>query len=219
MIKFLREKLRYRIYRLLIKRYTKPRKEFLENTRALFIDRMRAHTSLVTNTDSHRIYNNKTKFSYSALTLLLFLLLNGGVILFAEEQNVDAEHPLYPFKRASEKIQIRLSKPEKKILLYEKFARRRLEELKQLKIRKNSEKIKKINKNLNTQLSLAIKVLRNGKVKKEKISVLCDSLFDIIKKQKEIIPEKPTIEASMKEECNSKNNTKGRKNFHSLNRI
>lgn len=132
MIKFLKQKFNDVKYRRVLRRYFEPRKDFLEESRLLFIQKLKDH-EIVTKKEFIRIPYIRV-LKYALASILLISMLGGGSIILAEKQNVGPDSPLYEFKKLGESIQVQLAPEEERPLLHKEFAERRLEELKQLKV-------------------------------------------------------------------------------------
>lgn len=153
MIKFLKQKFETIRYRRILKYYFEPRKDFLKESKILFIQKLK-NEGIVTKKEFIRIPLYTRVFRYSLASILLILMLGGGSIIFAEKQNVNPDHPLYEFKKLGESIQIKLAAEEEKPLLHKEFAERRLEEIKQLKVELQETQQKEVQDNENGKEAL-----------------------------------------------------------------
>ncbi|MEK7503667.1 MAG: DUF5667 domain-containing protein [Patescibacteria group bacterium] len=137
MIKFLKERLTGRKNLLLLKKYTKPNKEFSNESRSLFISKLKKRRVMAP-------APFRRALGYSFASLILLSSLTGGAVVYAEKQDVAFNHPLYPMKRLGENIQVKLAPADKKPAIQDEIARKRLTEIKQLIVEKD-EKINLIN--------------------------------------------------------------------------
>ena len=146
MIKFFKEKLKSRKNLLLLKKYTKPSKEFSNESRSLFISELKKRGVIAPATAHFWSVPApfKRALSYSFASLILLSSLTGGAVVYAEKQDVAFNHPLYPMKRLGENIQVKLAPADKKPTIQDEIARKRLTEIKQLVVEKE-EKINLIN--------------------------------------------------------------------------
>ncbi len=69
---------------------------------------------------------------YATLVVAFMFALNGGAVVLADSQNVAPNHPLYPYKRLGENIQLSVAPAASRPALRSKFAERRLEEIKEV---------------------------------------------------------------------------------------
>ncbi|MDD5433722.1 MAG: hypothetical protein PHE77_03690 [Candidatus Pacebacteria bacterium] len=115
-----------------IKKYCRPTKKFLKESKVLFIKQLHEQ-GIVTKNQSIRILLYRAKFNYILAVLLAIAVFSGGTAAFAEIQNVSATHPLYKIKRLGETVQIKVAPQNVKSQMHNKFAQRRLDEIKQIK--------------------------------------------------------------------------------------
>ncbi len=72
-------------------------------------------------------------FIRGAASGVALMLLLAGAATYADQKNVGAENILYPLKRSQEAIKVAFTKHEEKPALHLKLAKRRLEEIKEVK--------------------------------------------------------------------------------------
>jgi hypothetical protein len=117
---------------------------------------------------------------YSMAAIALFLLLNGGMAVYADTQDVAPNHVLYSFKRLSEEVQLATAAPDTKAELEVKFAERRAKELKILMKSDDETATSTVSVNATTTLRV-----RNPEIKKklrENLERNIQSLEESIKK-------------------------------------
>lgn len=79
------------------------------------------------------IHHHVAKWRYALVSVLIAILLTGGMATYADQANVAPTHPLYQFKLLSEQVRLDLSTPQQKIVLHQEFADRRLHEIEEVK--------------------------------------------------------------------------------------
>ena len=127
MIKFIKYKLDFwKAGRLLRKRFS-PDPEFLARARGDFLSRLAGLSGIAV--AAKRGFSLALKYT---IAFVIILGLNGGLVAFADGQNVPPTHPLYPFKRLGEDITLTFASPQSKPYLHKQFAERRLEEIKEV---------------------------------------------------------------------------------------
>lgn len=105
----------------------KPDKRFLDRARADFLGALAASRGAVVL--ARKGFNKFFKYS---LVFAVIVALNGALVAFAEGSNVSPTHPLYSFKRLGENVTLVLAPAAKRPYLHQKFAERRLEEMKEM---------------------------------------------------------------------------------------
>jgi len=139
MIKFLMEKITGRKNFLLLKKYTAPSKEFLNESRGFFINELKKRGVIAPARANIRLSPLRKALSYGFASLFALSSVTGGAIVYAQKENVDFNHPLYPMKRLGENIQVGLASAEEKPVLQDELAQKRLTEIKQLIAEKEEE--------------------------------------------------------------------------------
>ncbi len=145
---------------------------------------------------------------YSFLSASAILVINGSAIVFADQANVKASSPLYPFKRASESIRLKLASSEQKPYLRYKFAQRRIEEINDLAAatdNSSAEKIKDLSDDFHNQLDGVLDKLDNGNINKIERSKLCQSAHDIVSEYNQASPNYPEDMADLEARCKTNN--------------
>ncbi|PIR44402.1 hypothetical protein COV23_00015 [Candidatus Wolfebacteria bacterium CG10_big_fil_rev_8_21_14_0_10_31_9] len=148
MFKFIKQKLNNKRQEKAKKEYLKsifePRKEFLNNSRPLFLNEVSKKYG-ASFRQPIKINATNLVFRYAIGVVAMLLFIASGASVYANQTDVDSQSPLYPFKKLNENIQLTLAPKDKKTDLYEKFAERRVKEINSLvakKSEKNSEEIK-----------------------------------------------------------------------------
>lgn len=135
MINFLKEILKTRKRFQFLKKYFEPRREFLKESKFLFLQKVNQKDIKLTKgrVSIFPLFPSFRALAYVFASLLIIFIMSAGAIALAEKQNVSPDNPLYKLKRFGEQAQVQLAPEEKKTELHQKFAKRRLEEIKQIK--------------------------------------------------------------------------------------
>lgn len=132
MFGFIRQKLNERREKKSVQKYLKnifePRKEFLENSRSLFLSEITNRPGATFGAPV-RIMTRHLFLKYAAGMAGVLLFATSAASAYADQTDVSPESPLYPLKKLSENVQLTVASNEKKIALYEKFAERRVKEI------------------------------------------------------------------------------------------
>ncbi len=155
-----------------------PDKKFIEKSRAIFLKAFKEKPAYVTNSPVARNYY---KFKIAFVSVLVLLLLAVTSFVYADVKNVGPNHPLYPLKRLSEGIQMELASSKNKAQLNDIFAKRRLEEVKELKEnsgqnQKNENEIMKLKNDFVNEVENEEKITKNSQ---NKILDLCEMSKEI----------------------------------------
>lgn len=141
--------------------FIKPRKEFVERTRALFIMAFRQKFPFEMRLTRFPLFAK----GFALGVALMFVM--GGTAAYADQKNVSAENPLYPLKRSYETLRVILSLAEDEPIVQAHLATRRLEEIRIIKEKNpGSPKIVKLREDLDDALQQSVR-LANGEEKKE----------------------------------------------------
>lgn len=108
--------------RRLAKSY-KPRKEFVENTRDIFLKAAHAQFG-----HQHVRYSSVRPFARGLAVGIATMLLIGSVTTYADQSNVSPASMLYPLKRANETVRLSFTDQERKPAYHAELAERRLDE-------------------------------------------------------------------------------------------
>ncbi|MDI6820774.1 MAG: DUF5667 domain-containing protein [Patescibacteria group bacterium] len=114
----------------------KTTKEFNEKTNSIFLNAYRAKFGIHHKTASFVF----RYFLRGAITGVAFMLVIGSTAVFADQQNVNPDHPLYPLKRSYESVNLALSKESEKPVVYLKYAERRFGEIREIKLQNKQHK-------------------------------------------------------------------------------
>ncbi len=171
-----------------------PRKEFLAESKKIFLEKFEKQFPSASHGRSHR------GLRYSFASALMVLTMSGGAMVYANQANVGADHPLYIFKRAGENIRLQLAPQNQKPLLNSEFAERRVSEIKEIKEKDDSaeeESIEKLNTDFDSQLNKAFEKFEeesnNGNISQTDRSKFCRSVFRIIKEHDEALSGYPGL--------------------------
>ena len=148
--------LKYRSHLHASRRFVRPRREFLVRTRAEFLEAL-LQKGVATPVSFSSSNQTRLVVRYAALATAFMLLLNGGAIVLADSQNVAPSHPLYPYKRLGENVQLSLASNTNRPALRSKFAERRLEEMKEVKQEgPHAEELETLNKEFTNEVNAAL---------------------------------------------------------------
>lgn len=143
-------------------------------------------------------------FKYALGAVFAVILLTSGAVVFADRQNVNYNNPFYTLKRIGEEVKLKAVPAESKPLLRDELARRRLEEIKQIKAQteiktknleiktspgagKEKEALADLNKELHFQIKTALKEAQEKKISAQADSKLCESVSRTLREDKELI--------------------------------
>lgn len=191
MINFLKQ----RKYKALVRKHFEPGKDFSKKSKALFTAKLQEKYGT-----KNFIY--KRAYSYVLTAFLGLFILGGGAAAFAEKENVNPDHPLYTLKRLAENIQVKVAAKEKKPVLHNKFAQRRLEEVKTVKEEKT---IQKLNNDFHEEVGAILKEIKaeEDEKKEQDISIkdLCETVSQRLKEHDKIMPNGKEQWSEYKEKC------------------
>lgn len=113
-----------------LKRFFEPRKEFIEETRVLFLSKIER----VENKDSSslkfiNLFTFKPVLRYSLVALFIIIFLSGGLVIYADSNNVGASSPFYRFKKTGEKVRLMMAPKDRRPMIDHQIAQRRIEEM------------------------------------------------------------------------------------------
>lgn len=201
------------------KKHFEPDKNFLKESKILFLRQMK-EKKIIGNVNFAKerisIFPLLKTPAYALASFALLFLMSAGTVAvaFADTQDVGPDNLLYGLKRAGETVQIQLAPKEKKPELHQKFAERRVKEIKKIKsapVQKAENKqeiIKELDENFRknvTAVAETINVAVEREIKKEikseempkkpellksdglrKSKNLCWQVMDIIKEREEM---------------------------------
>lgn len=177
MIKFIKYKFdSWKARKLLRKRFS-PDPEFLARARGDFLSRLAGSSGVAA--AAKRGFGVVLKYT---LTFVIILGLNGGLVAFADGQNVPPTHPLYPFKRLGEDIALTFASPQSKPYLHKQFAERRLEEIKEVSAASStaaSQIVDTLDSDFKTEVNKAFESAEKNDVKIDTLS-FCSSFGTMI---------------------------------------
>lgn len=212
----IRQNLRFIVWRFKISRYfqrdCKQTRADTSRAKALFLKSF-ASAFPVTNDLERRIPFRRHALLYGFASFSLFLVTSGGAIVFADQKNVGATHPLYGLKRAGENIRLALSSPQKKTELESAFAQRRLDEIQKIQTDSVNEDdtrailIKKLDADFEKHIDAALDRIDDSPADAAQTAkdAPCQSISQAIERHTKIVPDKsglPNDLARLKEKCN-----------------
>ena len=175
-----------------LKSFLMPRKEFLEKSRRLFLEKFEEQFP-----DAY-IHKSRHTLRYSFASALTLLTMSGGAMVYANQTNVSPDHPLYIFKRAGESIQLQLAPKDQKPLLNSEFAQRRASEIEEITTKdENAEKasVEKLNNDFNNQLGKAFDKFKeadqDGDIDQSDVAKFCQSISKAITAHAEAVSNYP----------------------------
>lgn len=195
--------------RKMMKKYCEPREEFLNECRDLFVSTLCRQIPKAESVKSSAIFSSKA-FRFGFGSFFGVFLIGSGAVAFADRQNVGYSHPLYPLKRLGETLKLTLASQEARPVLLEQFAKRRLEEIKEVseianvvQAEKNASSstqsfqrdkehtniIMNLNNDLHSHINAAIKETENEKIEKQKATNLCQSILKTLDEDEELTKE------------------------------
>ncbi|MCX6765031.1 MAG: hypothetical protein NT148_00635, partial [Candidatus Nealsonbacteria bacterium] len=113
-----------------IKRFFEPRNEFIEETRVLFLTRLEKlgkKEKIGINLNNIFVFRPILKYSLVAIFILIFL--SGGLVIYADSNNVSVSNPLYGFKKTGEKVRLMMAPKDKRPIIDHQIAERRINEM------------------------------------------------------------------------------------------
>ncbi len=129
MINAIRRQLQERKLRNQLRRYYAPDGGFLKSAKNRFTQEIRTELKPA----RIPIHHHVVKWRYALVAGLIAVSMTGGVMTYADANNVPASHPLYNFKRFSEQVRLGLATPQQQVALHQSFAQRRLHEIEEMK--------------------------------------------------------------------------------------
>lgn len=164
----------------LIKRFFEPRKEFIEETRILFISRIGKEKV-------NAFFVFKPFFKYAFATALIVIFLSSGLVIYADSANVGATNPLYGFKKTGENVRIAVAPKGRKAMVCHQIAQRRIEEMDDFK-NANEKVIKSLNQDYKEKMALSMDELAKfNNERAEEFKELCAKLAQTMAKKVEVV--------------------------------
>jgi len=169
-----------------IKRFFEPRDEFIEETRILFLARI------------EKIKNKGTKISfnlfvfnpvlrYSLVIVFIIIFLSGGLVIYADSNNVGVGNPFYGFKKTGEKVRLAMAPKERRPMVCHQIAERRLEEMHGLK-NMDSQIMEHLSKEYKNNLDLSLDGIANlDQERLEQFKELCAKIAQTMANKAEIV--------------------------------
>jgi hypothetical protein len=155
---------------------------------------------------------------YSFASVSIILATGGGAIVFADQANVSATHPLYGLKRASENIRLALSSSQKKTELESAFAQRRLDEIQKIQTNAVSENaaraalVKKLDVDFENHIDAALERLDDSSTGPAQTAqgVICKNIEQVLQRHAQIAPDKSDLPQDLARLKNKCKNPQGR---------
>lgn len=180
MIKFVQHQFYMQKAKKLLRKRFSPDGAFMEVAKADFLSRISGTRGIAV--PARKRFGWALKYS---VTFAIILGLSGGLVAYADGQNVPPTHPLYPLKRLGEDIALTFASSESKPYLHQQFAERRLEEIEEVSSAASSTKKNQIVKTLDDDFKTEVdEAFVSAKKKNVKIDPLsfCSSLGAMISK-------------------------------------
>ncbi|MCL4392407.1 DUF5667 domain-containing protein [Patescibacteria group bacterium] len=180
MIKFIQHHVHTRKIKKLLRKKFSPDPAFLEAAKADFLSRISGTKGIAV--PVRKRFGWMLKYS---VTFAIIVGLGGGLVAYADAQNVPPTHPLYPLKRLGEDITLTFASSGSKPYLHREFAERRLEEIEEVSSAASSTKknqiVKTLDDDFKTEVNEAFTSAKKKNVKIDAIS-FCSSFGDMISK-------------------------------------
>jgi hypothetical protein len=149
-------------------------------------------------------------YGFSSFSLLL--ATSGGAIVFADQKNVSATHPLYGLKRTSENIRLALSSAQKRTELESAFAERRLDEIQKIQtdsVNENAARatlIKKLDADFENHIDAALERIDDSPASTAQAAknASCQNITQAIERHTKMVPDKgdwPKDLSKLKNKC------------------
>ena len=119
-----------------LRRHFDPDQKFLQSAKDRFLNQVSQRGPILNRTPLH---HHVIRWRYALIIILIAISTTGGVMTYADANNVPTTHPLYPLKRWSEQIRMDLSTPQQQVTLHKDLAERRLHELEEVKLASTSQ--------------------------------------------------------------------------------
>ena len=207
MIKYIKKQLKCWRCRRALKEFSRPAPEFLAECRQLFMEKL-CQQAPVGRMKLVRPYFFGRIFKYGLISVLSLAFLGSGTVVFADMNNVDSSHPLYGFKRFGESIRVKLASQEIKPVLHQEFAKRRLAEMKKIRLEKNTQKtiqetaktkvVEEINdrariinlgKEMHQEINFVLSDVKTKKIKRPEVKSFCQTISEILKEDEALAPD------------------------------
>jgi hypothetical protein len=169
-----------KVKKLLRKKFL-PDAAFMEVAKADFLSRISGTTKGIA-VPAKKGFGWVLKYS---VTFAIILGFGGGLVAYADGQNVPPTHPLYPLKRLGEDITLTFASSGSKPYLHREFAERRLEEIEEVSSAASStgksQIVKTLDNDFKTEVNEAFASAKKKNVKIDAMS-FCSSLGTMISK-------------------------------------
>ena len=130
MIQKIKDKIEEKRLKSQVQRLFNPDQSELHDIQRVFLNTLKNERPIM----YPKFYGHSLVFKYSIVTMVVVLCASSGLVALANKADVSASNPLYNLKRVGEKVQLAVSTEEKQVVLHEKFAQRRLNEIKQVQM-------------------------------------------------------------------------------------
>jgi hypothetical protein len=192
MIKILKKQLAATRRHFLLKKCFEPEKNFLDNVKLSFLSGLHEKTKDYKKDKQAVIFNGygfwrkKTFFRYAVPSAFIALFLGAGVMVL-ERNNILPGNLFYQVKRLGESIQIQIAGKQQKPFLYDEFAKRRLEEIKNKKTESPKDaNLTSLDEDLYYEISSAALGACDPELSEAETKNLCGSLSGLIDEYEKI---------------------------------
>ncbi len=160
-----------------IKKWLRPRKEFVAKNKAAFLAVFDAAHPEATGKRTHGFTALAKVFVAFGALVAIF----AGMSVYADTANVAADSPLYPLKRLSENVQLAIAPSGEKAQLQAIFAARRADEITALKVTNpSSTVIAGLTNDLNADVDASLSDAQSANVQDGSLHKLCDKVFSAL---------------------------------------
>ncbi|HZZ99234.1 MAG TPA: DUF5667 domain-containing protein [Candidatus Paceibacterota bacterium] len=173
----IKEKLKERKIRRLLRRHFDPSDEFLRSSRSDFLDAVQKEFEVA----RVPIHHHVIRWRYALMAVLIATMSTAGVMTYADVANVPPTHPLYQFKRVSEQIRLDFSTPQKQVQLHQDFAARRVQEIQELRQASESmETIQGLTDDFQHEAERTIDQAQKLNFQKSKRKIICQTILNSV---------------------------------------
>lgn len=167
--------------RRIIEKFFEPRKEFIEETRILFLSKVELKGKSAVVSGSIFIFRPFVK--YAAVAFFVIVFLSGGLVIYADSNNVSPANPLYGCKKIGERMRVAFAPKERKPMIDHQLAQRRIEEMRGYK-NENNRMMKSLNEEYKDKMDLSLDEMA---VLDKEMKELCARLAQTMAQKIEIV--------------------------------
>lgn len=172
----------------LLSRFFEPRKEFMEETRVLFLSRLEFKSKKGETILNHNNIFVFTPFlRYALVAVFIVLFLSGGLVIYADSNNVGPNNPFYGLKKTGEKMRLAMAPKERRPMVDHQIAQRRIEEMQKLK-NMDKDMIEMLSNEYKNNINLSLDEMSNlNKEMLDQIKELCAKIAQTMADKIEIV--------------------------------